>query len=91
MPNLSKKGIKILIGNGDTENALELILTALSEGNKNYNRFTLLKGQWATAQEQIRLLPRPVNIMSKISTFAIKSYSYDKLSSPVERPYAPDT
>ncbi len=39
----------------------------------------------------VALVPRPVNIMSKISTFAIKSYSYDKSSSPVERPYAPDT
>lgn len=55
MPNLSKKDIKKLVGNGDTENALESLLTSLSEENKNYNKFTLLKGQWATAQEQIRL------------------------------------
>jgi len=54
MPTLSKKDIKKLIGSGDTENALELLLTALPEANKNYNKFTLLKGRWATAQEQVK-------------------------------------
>jgi len=55
MPDVNKKYLKHLIGNGETEQALEVVLSALPESNSYYNKFTLLKGQLTTAQEQIKL------------------------------------